>query len=297
MNCKNILLKPHIKNLFFLLLLLNISVNNIISDTLVYSRTSDTEPWTPYIKELITEALKAQEPFQDYILKPSKEIMVQKRAMERLRAGNEINIFWTMTSQEREQNIFVLRIPLLRGCLGKRLIVIRKNDKWKFNSFKTLNDFKKISFGQGHDWPDADILENAGLKVIRSIAYIHENLMKMLDSGRFDALPLGMIEIWEEVAKRPQFALMVSPDIILSYNAPVFIFLNPSEKVLQEKLEKGFDKIIKNGVFEKIFNKHYQDIIQKADLQNKIIIKIENPYMSEESRNAMNNYSSILIIK
>ena len=297
MNCKNILLKPHIKNLFFLLLLLNISVNNIISDTLVYSRTSDTEPWTPYIKELITEALKAQEPFQDYILKPSKEIMVQKRAMERLRAGNEINIFWTMTSQEREQNIFVLRIPLLRGCLGKRLIVIRKNDKWKFNSFKTLNDFKKISFGQGHDWPDADILENAGLKVIRSIAYIHENLMKMLDSGRFDALPLGMIEIWEEVAKRPQFALMVSPDIILSYNAPVFIFLNPSEKVLQEKLEKGFDKIIKNGVFGKIFNKHYQDIIQKADLQNKIIIKIENPYMSEESRNAMNNYSSILIIK
>jgi hypothetical protein len=117
--------------------------------------------------------------------------------------------------------------------------------------------------------------------------------MKMLDEGRFDAYPLGMNEIWAEVEKRPHLKVMVDTNIVFSYNAPVFLFLNPSMIKLRAKLEKGFNEIIENGTFEKIFNSHYKDIITQANLNKRTIFKLKNPSMSKETREAMKKFPSI----
>lgn len=261
---------------------------------LTYSRLSDTEPWTSYVKELVIEALSTQVPNQTITLTPSRQSMVQHRTLNLLRYEKLIDIFWTMTSQEREIDLYVLRIPLLKGMLGQRLLVIRKKDRERFIEITTFKHATQMTYGQGHDWPDADILEHAGFNVHRNPEY--GKLMKMLDVGRFDAYPLSMIEIWEEVDKRPQLNVMVDTHILLSYNAPVFIFLNPSRTGLQHILEKGFSRILENGTFDRIFNRHYQDIIQKAELKKRIVFKMDNPYMSPETKSAMKKYASLLLI-
>ncbi len=272
-------------------ILLSFTSLPVISLELTYSRVSDTEPWTPYIKELITEALNAYNPSDVLNLKPSKVNMAQLRALRSLRNDHVLDVFWTMTSENREQDLFVLRIPLLKGLLGNRLLVIRKSDTKKFRSIKFLEHAKRFTYGQGHDWPDADVLENAGLMVLRTSSY--KSLMKMLDRGRFDAYPLGMNEIWAEVEKRPHLKVMVDTNIVFSYNAPVFIFLNPSNTKLRIKLEKGFKKIIENGTFEKKFNSYYKDIITQANLNKRTIFKLKNPGMSKETREAMKRFPSI----
>ena len=261
---------------------------------LIYNRISDDEIFSPYIKELIGAALKSQHPSNPPILKPSQDELLQARALRELRLGG-FDIFWTMTSKEREQNLYVLRIPLLKGMLGQRLLAIRKDDSARFNAIKTFADVKKFGYGQGHDWPDADILENAGLHIIRTAAY--NNLMKMLEMKRIDAYPLGMNEIWGEIKMRPKLGIIADQNLVLSYNAPVFIFLTSSNLVLQATLEKGFQEIIKNGTFDRLFDKHYKDLILKAKIENRIIFKIKNANMSDKTRQAMKKFSSMLIVQ
>jgi len=262
---------------------------------LVYSRMSDTETFTPYIKELIAEALKTQ-PLKDIPkLMPSVDDMVQKRALTSLRAGTDLDIFWTMTSREREHGLYVLRIPLLKGMLGQRLLIIREGDFARFSAIKSFGGLKKLSYGQGHDWPDADILEAAGLTIFRSPAY--STIMNMLDAGRFDAYPIGMNEVKGELDKRPSLNLIGEQSIVLSYLAPVFIFINLENMDLQASLKSGFDNIIRDGSFDKIFNSHYQGLVAKTKINQRKVFKLNNPGMSDTTREAMKNYSSMLIVR
>lgn len=154
---------------------------------------------------------------------------------------------------------------------------------------------QKFSYGQGHDWPDADILESAGLEVVRTSNY--KNLMQMLDKGRFDAFPLGMNEIWEEVEKRPQLNVTVDTKMVLSYKAPVFLFVNPSDTGLKEKLKGGLDQMIKNGTLDQIFNRYYKDPIERTNLTQRLIFKLDNHFMSSETQAALDSYSSMLLVK
>ncbi|WDP91534.1 MAG: ABC transporter substrate-binding protein [Desulfobacter sp.] len=271
------------------------SISTAAGKTLHYNSLSEAEPWTPYIKEVIAQALKAGDPSTTYRLEPCKKKMVQARALETLRKGRELDIYWTMTSKTREQGLGVIRIPLLKGMLGQRLVVIRKADKEKFHAIATMADAKAFSYGQGHDWPDADILESAGFKVARSAQY--KKLMQMLDKNRFDAFPLGMNEIWAEVEKRPQLNVMVDTKIVLSYKAPVFLFLKHSDTELQNTLRRGLDLIIKNKTLDGLFNRYYKDPILRTDLSRRLIFKLDNPFMSSETKAALDMYSDMLLVK
>jgi len=82
----------------------------------------------------------------------------QSRIEEEMKSGN-LDLMWASTNKEKENEFLPIRIPLLKGLLGYRLLLIRSDDQAKFDKIFTLNDFKDITLGQGRTWADTKILE------------------------------------------------------------------------------------------------------------------------------------------
>ncbi|MQA19291.1 ABC transporter substrate-binding protein [Rugamonas rivuli] len=181
------------------------------AEELLVPNVNQREPWTIYIMELLTTALAkapAAEPDQWRWVDTR---MNQDRAFAVLRAGRELDIYWSMTSTAREQGVIPVHIPLMKGLLGCRLMIIRKDSVERFAQIKTMADLKRISIGQGLDWPDTAINQAAGLHVVTSSSY--ETLVQMLKAKRFDGIALGANEIDEELAKKRDADLTIEKNL------------------------------------------------------------------------------------
>jgi hypothetical protein len=186
-----------------------------------------------------------------------------------------------MTSKNLEQQLHAIYFPLLKGMMGYRIFIIRKNDQQFFNKHMSLQELKLIPVGQGFNWPDTDILIDNGFNVARG----YDNyLLKMLDRKRFDFFPRAIHEPWIEIKDKLEF--MVEKNLMLQYPAPIFFFVNKSNKRLQQRLDYGLGQLLANGKFEQFFLNHpiTAGILQKADVKHRTIFKLKNPLLSEQTK-------------
>ena len=82
----------------------------------------------------------------------------QGRNLRLLEQNKGVDVVWTLSSEERESKFLPIRIPLDRGLLGWRLLLIKQRDIVRFSSVKNNSDLAALWAGQGHDWPDLEIL-------------------------------------------------------------------------------------------------------------------------------------------
>ena len=125
---------------------------------------------------------------------PARVVMVefnpdQKRSLHELSAGNTIDVDWAGTSRETERMLRPIRVPLIGGLLGYRVPVVRRERAEALARVRTLGDLKAFTAVQGVHWPDADILEAAGLPVVRvgPVAQMYS----LLRNDRVDYFPGG----------------------------------------------------------------------------------------------------------
>jgi hypothetical protein len=93
-----------------------------------------------------------------------------------------------------EAALLPIRIPIDKGLLGWRIFLVNRAKADQFAAVKTLDGLRPYQAGQGHDWPDTDILRANGLKVQGSANY--DGLFKTLQAGRIDYFPRSVVEIW-----------------------------------------------------------------------------------------------------
>ncbi len=189
------------------------------------------------------------------------------------------NVLWTMTSREREQSMRAIRVPLLKGLMGYRLLVIRKSDEAKFAKINTKQELLALSAGQGMHWPDTDILRANQFNVIEAMA--KENLYKMLAAKRFDFFPRGATEVNLEADLIRSQNLIVEPHLILHYPAALYFFVNKKNTELAQRLEKGWAIILKNGEFDALFlsTERVKSALEILKQPNRKIIELENPLL------------------
>lgn len=218
----------------------------------------------------------------DYTLEPVFEEMTQVRQVEDVKNG-KLDVIWAGTSKELEDQLEPVRIPLFKGLLGHRFLIIRKGDQARFNQVKNIDDLRTIALGQGTAWIDTKVLEANRLKVVKTMKY--QNLFYMLDGGRFDAFPRAVFEPFNEIASRPKLNLAVEERLMLVYKMDFYLFLNKENKKLARELEKGFDIAIADGSFEKIFlsSPLVKEAIAKGNLKNRIVIPLDNPFNSSQT--------------
>ncbi|GGY73518.1 hypothetical protein GCM10011613_18340 [Cellvibrio zantedeschiae] len=241
---------------------------------------SDADPNGPYMASMIKlafEHLGRKVEFQ-----PVAEDMTQTRLVEDTLNG-QLDIMWAGTSKELEESVEPVRIPMFKGLLGHRFLIIRKGDQAKFDKVKDINDLRQIPLGQGTAWIDTKVLEANGLKVVKTTKY--QNLFHMLDGGRFDAFPRAVFEPFSEVEKRPALNLTVEKRLMLVYKMDFYLFVSKKNKALARDLELGLNRAIADGSFEKVFltAPSVQEAIAKGDLKNRLVIPLDNPFNSKET--------------
>lgn len=252
------------------------------ADEICIPQSNDREPWAPYVIELLQAALAHAPAATPDRLHRLETHMTQDRAFSLLRNNQKLDIYWSMTSLAREQGVIVIRIPLLKGLLGQRLLAIRPETASRFAQVRTLNDLRRdFSLGQGHDWPDTAIQKAAGLNTVTSSTY--DTLYQMLQARRFDAIPLGINEIDDELNKHSDVSMVVEKTLALVYPAPVFFFVAPNKAQLAARLELGLNRMLADGSFDAMFDKRWSKTLLSKNMKNRLIFQLANPLLSPET--------------
>lgn len=213
-----------------------------------------------------------------YALKPYPNFMLQDRAIAELRANRELDVIWTMTSAQREEQMLPIRFPIDKGMLGWRLLLIRSADAASFDGI-TPEDLKKRVAGQGHDWPDTFILQQAGFQVQPTNNY--RSLFLMLHNHSIDYFPRSVQEIWGELELQTGKNFTVEPGTVLHYPTAMYFFVNKRNAALADSIRRGLDAAMADGSFEKLFQEYFGAVLRRARLEQRQIIEIANPMLPE----------------
>jgi hypothetical protein len=259
------------------LLLLSCSLN-LSAVTLSYNKGED--PNADYCIAMLKLGLSKIG--GNYQFEPVYGEMTQTRQVEDVKNG-KLDVMWAGTSKALEDEVEPVRVPLFKGLLGHRFLIIRKGDQARFDNVKNIEDLRKIPLGQGTAWIDTKVLEANDLNVVKTMKY--QNLFFMLDGGRFDAFPRAVFEPFNEIASRPNLPLTVEENLMLVYKMDFYLFVNKNNKKLARDLERGLDLAIADGSFDKVFMSSplVQEAISKGNLQNRNVIPLENPFNSPET--------------
>ena len=218
----------------------------------------------------------------NYQLKPSENLLSKGKALGRLLDNREINIVWGMTNPQREKDLLPIRIPIFKGLIGWRLLLIRQDMAGRFKYIQELDHLVKLSPLQGRDWPDTKILQSNGFDVITERS--QSGLMRMLGNAQGDFFPRSIIEIWEELAKsETQIPIQIQPTLGIRYPAAIYFFVNKNSVPLASLIERGLEKAIKNGKFEALFIENYKPYIDKAQIENRTFYQLKNTFLPEKT--------------
>ena len=239
-----------------------------------------TDPNSRYIIGQLKNALSKID--TKYKLTILHENFTQARTNEEVKNQGLLNLCWTTSDPQIEQELRPIRIPILKGLLGYRILIINKKNQYKFSQVKTFEDLKQFTFGQGKTWTDTKILQANGLKVITTNKY--PGLFHMVDGERFDAFPRGVNEPFGELAQRPDLPdLKVEDTILLVYRMPFYLFVSRDNPKLGNDIETGLNRAIADGSFDKIFYSEpnisifvisASTLIKDAEARNKVFLDI-----------------------
>lgn len=211
-----------------------------------------------------------------YRLQPSAPLN-EKRYRELLRHDAGISLAWLSVTAENERDFLAVRIPLRKGLLGYRVLIVRQQDLPKFARIQSVEQLKNLRMGQGIGWNDIPLLRANGFNVVVSQSY--DNLFSQLANGRVDYLSRGINEAWREVESfRVQYPnLAVEPTLMLYYPWPKYFYLNRKNAALAQRLELGLRLAQQDGSFDRLFRRYHQPDILRAELGKRQVFCIDNP--------------------
>lgn len=216
-----------------------------------------------------------------YRLEQNPGEALQGRVVTELEEGGPVDVMCSMTSIERENRLLPVRMPLDKGLLGYRIGLVRSADKELLSKAVRLQDLSQLQIGQGHDWPDVDILSSNGLHVHGVAGY--ENLFFMLAGGRIDYLSRSVMEISAELEEHPSLNLVMEPYLVLYYPTAQYFFVNRNNKRLAGLIEHGLEKAIADGSFEQLFQQYYANALRDAHFERRRLIKLNNPLLPPQT--------------
>ncbi|WP_337881556.1 hypothetical protein [Rheinheimera sp.] len=216
----------------------------------------------------------------DYRALPSASVMTQHRTLRQVSKAQGIDVLWTMTSPEREQQLRPIRIPIDRGLLGWRLLVIVPDRLHEFEEL-TSEQLHRLLAIQGSDWPDFPVLQANQFRVLGSGDF--EGMFRMVKFGRVDYFPRSVTEIWSELSERESLGLRVAPKWVLHYIAPLYFFVQKDNDELAAAIELGLRAAIEDGSMQALFLRCFGPALDKADLAGRTRIELINPLLPKET--------------
>ncbi len=244
-------------------------------------KQSDIDQRATYKVELLKALLEATRgKFGAYNILPTKKVP-RARALELMVQGETLNVYYAPADVDWERRVTPIRIPVRRGLLNYRLLLINRTGLDSFVRIDNADDLKRMSVGLRMHWTTTKVMKALGYKIVPSNTY--DTLFSMLQQRRYDFSPRGVNEIFGELEARRDEApdLMIEPRLALFMPMPVYLYVSPKHPRLAERLRSGFAVIMANGVFETLFAKYFSDQISRANLEDRYIINVGNPLLSK----------------
>ena len=231
----------------------------------------------PYFTQLLQLALDHTALKGQYQLTTYPREVTQSRVFALINAG-ELDLVWSMTDLEREKRFLPIRIPLMQGLLGYRVILINRQDEARFARM-SVAELKQLACYQGADWPDTPILAANGFKV-RGVSD-YKRIHTMLDKGAIHCFPRGILEAWGEITMKRLKNTVVDRHFLLIYPTDVYFFVHRDNQTLAAQIEKGLRAAIEDGSFTRLLYTYppHQEALDKADLSHREIIYLKNPLL------------------
>ncbi|TCI02528.1 hypothetical protein EZV61_14340 [Corallincola luteus] len=213
-----------------------------------------------------------------YQLERSEISMLQGRAaMEIAEDPGSLSVVWTMTSSERESLLKPVPIPIYRGLLGFRVLVVRRQDLARFSHIRTIEQLKELRAVQGYDWPDIEILRANALPVD---GYgTTSEMYRLLKEGFVDYFPRAVIEVDRELEVLNDDSFAVLPDIALIYPTAGYFFTNHSDIELNTCLTQSMEKMIASGDFMTMFERYFGQSLRRYRYAEMATIVLANPLL------------------
>ena len=241
---------------------------------------------SPAIRALVELALQKTSEYGDFQVIRS-EALSQGRALRELTIGQShlVDIANVATSAERESVMIAIPFPVDGGLLGFRVCVVLPESLPKFANIENLEDFRasEVRIGQGAHWPDADVLGANGIPVVSHSRY--EILFRMLQKERFECFARGVSEVLYDLEMEQNPDLVIEPNLLIAYPMPSYLFVAPDDQETAHRLQLGIERAIYDGSFSDFLESYYARAVKDLNLEQRVVIALENPLLSEESRN------------
>lgn len=278
--------------IFSLLILVLLAIGPIAADAatppqqIVYPRPeSEHDSRYLYDWEVLRTALeKTRASFGPFELRQASQYMSPARVTAEAAGGGPINMFVRATSLQLEQQFRPVRIPVDRGLIGYRLLLVRPEDLPAFGEVKTLDQLRRFSIGQGRGWVDVGILQAAGFKVVEGNNY--DGLFSMLAVKRFDALSRSVDEALREYDERhQQIGFEVEPGVALYYPLARYFFTrrDAEGEALARRLEAGLEAMVQDGSLQALFMSYKGPLIKRSGLAQRRLFRIANPTLPPQT--------------
>ncbi|RMH67638.1 MAG: hypothetical protein D6685_03295 [Bacteroidetes bacterium] len=238
-----------------------------------YFRLLDpADPREQYLAALLTRSLQLTGAEPELVFVDTR--MSQDRALKLTQDG-ELDVVITMTSDDREARFTPIRLPIFKGLFGVRLLIVRDGDP-RFSALDTPARLRAFRVTQGHDWPDAAILEHNGFDVIRTRGY--DPLFLQVAHGRADAFAGSVLEMKQQIADYGHLGLAVEPRFALYYPAAMYFFVNPHRPDLVARLEQGLRQAAADGSMDALFDRYIAPLLDGLALDERAVLELTNPF-------------------
>lgn len=234
-----------------------------------------------YEVELLNRVLELTQDEYGVVKAVAKRYPTKLRGVFALTRG-QVDIAFLGTSQRYESDYLPVKVPILQGMLGYRLLLTTNKQVDKVAQLNSLRSLQtKAVAGFGLHWEDARILRHNEVLTIENSRY--DAVMESLYRGDVDYIPRGLNEVFNELEKESEehqsAGLQLATNVALFYPHLRYFFVARYNQELAERLEKGLNKALADGSFQAIFNKHFSHAKAYLKQMDHQVIRLENPYM------------------
>ncbi|MBW8192252.1 transporter substrate-binding domain-containing protein [Neiella marina] len=222
-------------------------------------KQSEADASHSYLVELLRIALAETEPeFGPAKIEFMPISLNQGLILHLMDVGDILDVVASAPTHQREIQFRAARVPLLMGLLGYRMMLIKPEDQDKFANIESPEELKQLRACQGSFWPDADILEQEGYRVVRADEFA--TLFELLLDGQCDYFPRAITEGYGELtahnAAHPDRPVVAFDDILLHYVVPFYFFSSHQNYELAARLQLGLERGIAKGTIRQLMEQH-----------------------------------------
>lgn len=198
-------------------------------DAVIFDRAaSSADLRREYSKVLLQQVMERTVPeFGPYTIEYADAHMERPRLLEALKDGKLINVTAYPADAKWLKTLRAVPVPTDMGLQSWRIALIDSKNQERIRKLVLPGGLKEMTAGVGSVWVTRASLQDNGFRYVTGSNYI--GLFDMLVAGRFDYLPRGVNEIFQEYDLRKQAfpQLAIEDSIVLHDNIPSMFFVSP----------------------------------------------------------------------